>query len=216
MGQVGEDRDVVGDLGDPVEGEPVRRRLDDRRRVACRRHRPEQALELGRLGRRHVLGVRLGDARRSCVSTVPISPAGCPAASSAAAARNEVVVLPSVPVTPTTPSSWLGSPYHQAAARPARPGWPGRRPAGAARQSGSGPLDDRGDGAGCGGGGDVVVAVDVLARHRHEQRARPNARASRAVDPGDRDVGECRPRRSAGHRIGRRGGAPGRGRSAAR
>jgi hypothetical protein len=34
-------------------------------------------------------------------------------ASSAATARNEVVVLPSVPVMPTIPSSWLGSRYHQ-------------------------------------------------------------------------------------------------------
>ena len=48
-----------------------------------------------------------------------------PAASSAATARNDVVVLPSVPVMPTTPSSWLGSPYHHAAAVGER--GPGRR-----------------------------------------------------------------------------------------
>ena len=59
------------------------------------------------------------------MSIVPTSPLERPAASSAATARNEVVVLPSVPVTPTTASSRLGSPYHHAAAeasaRAARP-----------------------------------------------------------------------------------------------
>ena len=50
------------------------------------------------------------------VSTVPIRPVDTPAASSAATARNEVVVLPSVPVIPITPSRREGSPYHQPAA----------------------------------------------------------------------------------------------------
>ena len=50
------------------------------------------------------------------VSAVPVIPVRIPAASSAATARNEVVVLPSVPVIPTTARSWLGSRYHQAAA----------------------------------------------------------------------------------------------------
>ena len=50
------------------------------------------------------------------VAAVPVIPVRMPAASSAAVARNEVVVLPSVPVIPTTASSALGSPYHQAAA----------------------------------------------------------------------------------------------------
>ena len=47
---------------------------------------------------------------------MPVIPVRMPAASSAATARNEVVVLPSVPVIPTTARSRLGSPYHQAAA----------------------------------------------------------------------------------------------------
>ena len=50
------------------------------------------------------------------VSTVPISPVEMPAASSADTARNEVVVLPSVPVTPTVAISCDGSRYHHAAA----------------------------------------------------------------------------------------------------
>ncbi len=50
------------------------------------------------------------------VAAVPVIPVRRPAASSAATARNEVVVLPSVPVIPTTARSWLGSSYHQAAA----------------------------------------------------------------------------------------------------
>ena len=55
-------------------------------------------------------------------SAVVSRPVEIPAASSTAVARNEVVVLPSVPVTPTTPISRLGSPYHQAAAT-ARAAW---------------------------------------------------------------------------------------------
>ena len=50
------------------------------------------------------------------VATVLTRPGARPAASSAATARNAVVVLPSVPVMPSTPRSWLGSPYHQVAA----------------------------------------------------------------------------------------------------
>ena len=46
-----------------------------------------------------------------------ISPVRSPDASSAAAASMDVVVLPSVPVTPSTARAWLGSPYHQAADR---------------------------------------------------------------------------------------------------
>ncbi len=51
------------------------------------------------------------------VSTVPTRPDDRPAASRAAAARNEVVVFPSVPVIPIIPMARDGSPYHQAAAR---------------------------------------------------------------------------------------------------
>ena len=50
------------------------------------------------------------------VAAVPVMPVAMPAASSAATARNEVVVLPSVPVIPTTARASLGSSYHQAAA----------------------------------------------------------------------------------------------------
>ena len=49
-------------------------------------------------------------------AAVVMRPVDTPAASSTAAARNDVVVLPSVPVMPTIPNSWLGSPYHHAAA----------------------------------------------------------------------------------------------------
>ena len=45
-----------------------------------------------------------------------VEPTEIPAASRMAVARNDVVVLPSVPVIPITPISRLGSPYHQAAA----------------------------------------------------------------------------------------------------
>ena len=85
------------------------------------------------------------------VSTVPIRPVDTPAASSAATARNEVVVLPSVPVIPTTPSRRDGSPVPPA-------GGVGERGPGAGhddlrqRRPGHGPLDDRRGGAGLGRG----------------------------------------------------------------
>ena len=47
---------------------------------------------------------------------VPMSPVPRPAAWSAATARYEVVVLPSVPVMPTTVNACEGSPNDQAAA----------------------------------------------------------------------------------------------------
>ena len=116
MGDVGEDRDVVGDRTDALERQAVRRALDDGRPVAG--PRPSRAGPPGGAGRpvswrgpRSVPGVR-----RSRIAAVPIIPLATPAASSAATARNAVVVLPSVPVMPTTASSWLGSPYHHAAA----------------------------------------------------------------------------------------------------
>ncbi len=55
---------------------------------------------------------------------VLISPVRVPAASRAATASMDVVVLPSVPVTPTTARSRLGSPYHQAADRARAAGLP--------------------------------------------------------------------------------------------
>ena len=54
-----------------------------------------------------------------------------PAGLEGRAARNDVVVLPLVPVTPTRSSSRLGSPYHHAAAE---------------ARAGSAPLDDELDG----------------------------------------------------------------------
>ncbi len=54
MGQVRQDRDVVGDRVDAVEGEAVRGRLDDRGRVAGDQHRAQGALELGCLRGRGV------------------------------------------------------------------------------------------------------------------------------------------------------------------
>jgi hypothetical protein len=40
VGEVGQQRDVVSDRPDPLGGEPVRRRLDDRGAVAGIDHRP--------------------------------------------------------------------------------------------------------------------------------------------------------------------------------
>ncbi len=124
------------------------------------------------------------------VSTVPTSPAWTPAASSAAATRNVVVVLPSVPVTPTTARSWLGSPYHQAAAEASAAAlrsttsWVPPVPAtGRSTISGSGPGPDRLRG--------VVVPVGVLAGDGREHFAGPDE--ARVVgDAADRDHAERR------------------------
>ena len=49
------------------------------------------------------------------LTTVPSSPDGCPAAANRPATRCAVVVLPLVPVTPTTRRARDGSPYQRAA-----------------------------------------------------------------------------------------------------
>ena len=59
------------------------------------------------------LSTRTAPTFMAAVATRPVE---IPAPSSTAVARNEVVVFPSVPVTPTIPSDWPGSPYHQPAA----------------------------------------------------------------------------------------------------
>ena len=103
------------------------------------------------------------------VAAVPVIPVRIPAASSAATARNEVVVLPSVPVIPTTARSWLGSPYHQAAAS-------ARARAALAHDElreghiGERVLDEGGGGASRLGGLHEVMAVRVQPGDGHEQR----------------------------------------------
>ena len=59
VGQVRQDREVVGDPEDAIGGEAVRGRLDDRRRVAVVGHRPERSLQRRGARGRRVLGVRL-------------------------------------------------------------------------------------------------------------------------------------------------------------
>ena len=137
VGQVGQDRDVVGDLVDPVEGEAVRRRLDDRGPVAGADHRPECRWSAGASGVVACASLAAWTPPIR-VAAVPIIPVRRPAASSAATARNEVVVLPSVPVIPTTARSRLGSPYHHAAARGQRGAACRRRRAAAGRRPATG------------------------------------------------------------------------------
>ena len=62
VGEVGQDRDVVGDARHAVEGEAVRGRLDDRDVVAGVDHRAERRLQLRRLRGRGVRLVGLGPA----------------------------------------------------------------------------------------------------------------------------------------------------------
>ena len=113
VGEVREHRGVAGDPEDAVELERVRRRLEDGD-LRCRRGPSPRASPAARARRASSRGRRGARARRpTFVSTVPMRPAESPAASSAATARNEVVVLPSVPVIPIAPSARDGSPYHQ-------------------------------------------------------------------------------------------------------
>ena len=67
VGQVGQDRDVVGDRVDPAERQAVRGRLDDRRGVAGDAHRLHRTLQVGRLRGRGVGlvgGLHAADPRR--------------------------------------------------------------------------------------------------------------------------------------------------------
>ena len=84
-----------------------------------------------------------------------------------------MVVLPSVPVTPTTDSSRLGSPYHQAAAEASAAGLRSTIELGS-RHAGDRALDDGRDGTRGQGLRDVVVAVDVAPGNGHEHVARPD------------------------------------------
>ena len=169
--QVGQDRDVVGDGVDPREGEAMRGRLDDRGRIARARTMARRARwSSGASG--VVACASLGDWTPPIrVAAVPVMPVRIPAASSAATARNEVVVLPSVPVIPTTASSSLGSPYHQAAAVASASRVPATTSCGSVIV-GEGVVDQRGGGPGRGGRLDEVVAVRVEPRDGHEQRPR--------------------------------------------
>ncbi len=112
------------------------------------------------------------------VEAVPIIPVRTPAASSAAVARNDVVVLPSVPVIPTTASPRLGSPYHHEAAT-ATAGWRPVHDELRQRDLGERALDDGRGGTRLGRAGHEVVPVDVTAVDRDEQRSRPDAPANR-------------------------------------
>ncbi len=192
VGQVREDRDVVRDAARrarrPARGTSSRRTAA---RSPALDHRPERPLELRGLGRRR-RAPAFGSRRPPIfVATVPTSPTGrMPAASSAATARKDVVVLPSVPVMPTTPSSRMG---RRTTMRPPSRGptelrsttsWAsgestGRSTIAAAAPAAAAAIDE-------------VVAVDVLAGHGDEQRSR--ADRARVV----RHAPERRPASAAG------------------
>ena len=164
----------------------MRGRLDDRGRVAGRDHRPQRAP--GAAGASGVVAcASFGSWTPPMrVAAVPIIPVRMPAASSAATARNEVVVLPSVPVIPTTASSWLGSPYHHAAAVASAGRACRRRRAAAARRRGAARSTSAAAAPARGGRGDEVVAVDVQPGDGHEQRSRRGPRANRGSRRGPR------------------------------
>ena len=108
LGEVGEDAAAKWIAVGAVQLERVRGDLHRARPVARVEHRPERRLQVDRLGRRAL--DRRPRARRPRDPTVPSSPVRMPAASSSARTRKAVVVLPFVPVMPTTRSSAVGLP----------------------------------------------------------------------------------------------------------
>ena len=110
--EVAEDDGVEVDAGGAVLGEGVRADLESARLVAGLDHLAEHALQVERLGGRELDRVVAPPMR---LTTVPSSAAGTPAAAKMPATRCAVVVLPLVPVTPTTVRSRDGSPYQRAA-----------------------------------------------------------------------------------------------------
>ena len=172
VGQVGQDRHVVGDGVDPPERQPVRRRLDHRGRIAGAGHRPDRSLELWRLGSRGVGLVRRLDAADPGLGRAghPGPDAGC------LEGRDREERCRRLAVRPGDPDD------RQVATRIAVPpggrGGQGRPAVGhdELRQVDLGQrvLDDGGRRACRGCRRDVLVAVDVETRDGHEQRAGPD------------------------------------------
>ena len=167
LAQVREDERVEADAVEPPERRAVRRRLERDAAVARVEHLAEEPLEIDRLRRR--------ERRRAPLAADdpldrPDQARPAPAASRIACSRNAVVVLPFVPVTPATSSSFVGSPKNTSAAT-----------AIAARASSDDelrnvdverPLDDERGRAALDRLPGEVVPVDALARNAEEERAR--------------------------------------------
>ena len=205
VGEVREDRDVVGDARDAIEGEPVRGRLDDGEVVAGVDHGPQRRLELGRLGGR---GVRL----------VGVRPAADP--------RRDGADHPGPPTRGLERRDrQVGG--RRLAVRARDPddrelmrgiAVPPRRGAGEGRPRrvhddlrgghvGEWPLHDHGGRTTVRRGGREVVAVGVLAGHGHEQRAVRHG--PRIVGHrGDRRRPRARRYRRPGRRAASRAGGP--------
>ena len=187
LGDAGEDRRVVGDPADAVEGEPVRVVSTTATLL------PAAAITRSVACSRGASGVVACSGLSSWtppirVATVLRGPGDRAGGSSAATARNEVVVLPSVPVMPTTPS----------AARIAIPPRCGsgegrlrRRDHDLRHINVERTLDEQRGRPAPRGGISEVVAVDMGARDRDEQPVLGDA--SRVVgDAADRDPGQGR------------------------
>ena len=115
VGEVGEQRDVVGDVQHAVELKGVRRRLDHCRWVACRAHRPESRRtgeRPGRYGRPGPIPTMVP----TRVSTVPISPVEPRRGLDPPTARNGCWLVVGTRATPLNGISREGSRYHHAAA----------------------------------------------------------------------------------------------------
>ena len=200
--------DVVGDLGDPVLGQAVGGRLDDREPVARVDHRRRCAWSSGASG----VVARPGLPRLwppdDDIDGAQHARCGRPQASSIERTRYDVVVLPSVPVMPTMPSRGWGRPRTRpratASARRGR-----TRPAAGARPA-SGTARSRTSAAApaATAARRVVVAVVMVAGDRHEHASRARTRRESWVTPrtatsGDRSrPGEHRAQHVAGLEAG--------------
>ena len=186
VGHVGQDRNVVGDRPDPVEGQSVRGRLDHRGGIATHQHRAEGSLEDRRIRRRGVLLVRLVHASHPQAGRSQ-HPGPDPgrlergdrevrggrlAVRAGDPDRQEVVTGIAVPPGGRGRQGALGGGHHHLGKARARHGpfHEGRR----------GPTLVRSR--------DVVVSVRMRPRDGHEQRARHD-RPRVVGDATDRDLG---------------------------
>ncbi len=172
VAEVGEDGHVVGDLGDPIEGQPVRGGLDDCRLVAGGGHSPKQSLQLGGLGRGDVLRIGRSDGtdlRRRGTDQAHGNPArfengrgqersGGLAVRAGDADDPEFAARVAVPPRRGRGQSAAGVFDDDL--------WQGR--------AGNRALDDRGRGPESGRSRHVIVAVGMGTLHGHEQRGRRN------------------------------------------